>query len=609
MKHIYRYTPEIVLLVYVLLFFGFKSPEKSWDRVINSDGKAYYAYLPAIFIHHDLQFKFVEDYEWVYYPHDKAAFKEFRMKAGNGVVNKTYPGMAIVWTPFFLFAHFVAYLEVLPTDGYSAPYQFMIALASLLFLWLGVKTLMKLLIKFGSTARNAAFISAVIALGTNLIYYTITEGSMTHVYSFALITSFLLTVYNLTHTGKTKWFGISMFLLALIILIRPTNAMVLLLVPFVTGSRQRLTDTLGRLSNRKSSAITGIIIFLLLMFIPFLLWKLQCGSWIVYSYGDEGFQFLKPYFLSILGSYNRGWFVYTPVAFVSMFGFIGLYRKSWFHAVVLFIFLVIFTYVASSWWVWYYASKCGQRIFIDIYAVLGLLLVYLYGNFIRVSIRRAITVLLIALSALNIFQYYQHTQWIFPPYIITSEIFWDSFFSTDKTARTYVPEEAIVKVRTFTNDMEKELPWMNNKSRTSLVSYSGSWSSKVDTSLIYSSGMEVMTDTLFTTANHLIRVTAMVLSPRERTDATLVTDFSKGGKGISYTPFYLQNFIKPDKWVKVQVAFYAPSNLPDSSIVKVYFFNPAKYLPIFIDDMKVDYISLKDEAEYKKIEGVVLPVH
>ena len=609
MRYIYRFTPEIILLLYICLFFGFKSPEKPWDRVINSDGKAYYAYLPAIFIHHNFQYKFVEDYEWVYYPHDKTAFKEFRMKTGNGVVNKTYPGMAVVWTPFFLFAHFVAFLELFPLDGYSPPYQYMIALASLFFLWLGARTLMRLLIKFGSPEKNAAFITAVIALGSNLIYYTITEGSMTHVYSFALITSFLLTIYNLTHTKKTKWFGISLFLLALIILIRPTNVLVVLLIPFVTGSRQKLYDTLSRLKTHRSSVIKGVIIFLLLMFIPFLLWKLQCGIWVVYSYGDEGFHFLKPYIISILGSYNRGWFIYTPVAFVSMFGFIGLFRKSWFHAMVLFIFLVIFTYVASSWWVWYYASKCGQRIFIDSYADVGLLLVFLYGNFTSVSWHRAITGLLIALSALNIFQYYQHTKWIFPPYIITSEIFWDSFFSIEKTAKVYIPKEGIVAVRTYENDLEKELPWMNNRSRTNLISYSGSWSSKADTILPYSSGMEVKADSLFTTANRIIRVTAMVLSPRDRPDATLVADFSAYHKGISYNPFYLQTFVKPDEWVKVQVAFYVPSDLPKDAIAKVYFFNPAKYLPIFIDDIKVDYISLKDEAEYKKIEGVVLPAH
>jgi len=43
---------------------------------------------------------------------------------------------------------------------------------------------------------------------------------MTHVYSFALITSFLLASTISHILKKTKWFGIFLFLLSLIILIR-----------------------------------------------------------------------------------------------------------------------------------------------------------------------------------------------------------------------------------------------------------------------------------------------------------------------------------------------------------------------------------------------------
>jgi hypothetical protein len=157
--------------------------------------------------------------------------------------------------------------------------------------------------------------------------------------------------------------------------------------------------------------------------------------------------------------------------------------------------------------------------------------------------------------------------------------------------------------------MEKELQWMNNKSRTNLVSYSGSWSSKADTSLPYSVGMEIRPDTLFSTLNRIIRVTAMVYSPKESTDATLVAEFSNKGQGLSYNAFYLQQFVQPDEWMQVQVAFYVPQDLPGTALAKVYFYNPAKYLPVFIDDMKIDFFSMKDEADYRRIEGVVLPTH
>ena len=48
MKYLYKYTPELILIIYIGLFLGFKGVDHNWDRVINSDGKGYYAYLPEI---------------------------------------------------------------------------------------------------------------------------------------------------------------------------------------------------------------------------------------------------------------------------------------------------------------------------------------------------------------------------------------------------------------------------------------------------------------------------------------------------------------------------------------------------------------------------------
>ena len=52
--NILRHTPEFILILLLLGFFIIKKPYYEWDRVINSDGKGYYAYLPAIFIYNDL---------------------------------------------------------------------------------------------------------------------------------------------------------------------------------------------------------------------------------------------------------------------------------------------------------------------------------------------------------------------------------------------------------------------------------------------------------------------------------------------------------------------------------------------------------------------------
>jgi len=607
MKYLLKFTPEIILILFIFLFIGFKDPYRHWGRIIDSDGKGYYAYLPAIFIYHDLQFKFVEQYETQYYSSNKSGFKEFKNKVNQRNVNKYFPGLAIVWLPFFLAGHFVAYLELFPRDGYSLPYQYAIAISALFFLWLGARLLRKLLILFGSDEKTASFLTLVIALGTNLIFFTIMEASMTHVYSFALITGFAYTSFKLFHDYKPKWFIRSLFLFLLVFLIRPTNALIFLLLPFMAGSWNNMVMAYKNVTQQKKTLLFGLILALLLLAIPLILWKVQTGYWIVYSYGNEKLNFLKPNFLSILFSYNRGWFIYTPIAFISLFGLIGVFKQNRFRFFWLLGFLLIFIYVVSCWWVWYYASKCGQRIFIDIYAVIAILLLYFYQSLQSKTLKRLLTTLLVILIGFNIFQFYQHVKWIYPPSDITGDIFWDSFLSITKKARVYLPEEGIIRKKNFSNDLEKDIGWMNSPTRNNSLSHNGSWSSKIDQKYPYGIGLESGLDSLFVSRNRIVLISAWIYTPKERTEASLVVDFQTGNVSKSYNPLYLEDFAIIDKWTYFEGAFYVPKNLPENSTVKIYYYNSSPFIPFYIDDLKIDFISLKEESEFMKIEGVLLP--
>jgi len=607
MKYILKFTPEIILLIYLFFFFEFKDPYREWDRIINSDGKGYYAYLPAIFIYHDMQFKFVEHYEAKYYPSNRSVFKEFRNKIGERNVDKYFPGMAIIWLPFFLFGHLLAYLEVYPMDGYSLPYQFAIAISALFFLWLGARLLKKLLSLFGADDRTAAFITLTICLGTNLIFFSIVEASMTHVYSFTLIIGFCFTVYKFFHDYQPKWFVRSLLLFTLIFLIRPTNGLILLLVPFLAGNLKIFSASFRKVFHDKITLLWGFIPSLILLSIPFILWKIQTGNWFVYSYGQEKLDFSQPNMLSILFSYNRGWFVYTPIAFISLFGFIGVLKQNKFRFLCLLIFLLAFIYTVSCWWVWYYASKCGQRIFADIYVVVALLLLFLFQSIRQKIWRKTLSVFIILLIGLNLLQHYQQTRWIFPPSIITGQIFWDSFFSLHQKARVYLPAEGITEKKSYQTGLEDDEGWMNSTTRNNSFSYHGVWSSKIDQQYPFGIGMETGIDSMFVTDNRIVLISGWIFTPKERTESSLVVDFQAGGVSKSYNPFYLEHFAIVDKWTYFESAFYVPRNLPEKSSVKIYFFDPSPFIPLFIDDLKIDFISLKDEPDYKKIEGVILP--
>lgn len=620
MKQVLKYTPEFILGCYILLFLFFKHPGETWDRSINSDGKGYYAYLPALFIYHDLTYKFVESYEEKYYPPDRSVFKEFRSTSDGKTTNKCFPGLAILWLPFFLIAHLLSSFLGFPTDGYSLLYQYAISIAALFYLWLGCRFLMKLLARSGASLKTAAFITFIIALGTNIIYFTVVENSMSHVYSFSLITLFLFYVYRYFHDKEGKHFILSAILFGLIVLVRPTNGLILLLLPLMAwisdpGISNLLSSILHPASHIQHPAssikylVAGILILILLLSLPLILWHHTTGHWLVYQYGEERFHFLHPHFFSILFSYNRGWFVYTPVALVSVFGFRHLWKenKNTFYWTLSF--FIIFIYVASCWWMWYYASKCGQRIFIDLYAIVAILLLFLYQSFQkRKFLCYLLTTILLLFTGLNIFQCYQHSCFIFPATEITREIYWDSFSRLDPAAKVYLPQEAIIGRKSFFTDMEKPEGWENLYSLRGPFGFSGKHCSMIVHKHPYSVGRYETLAPLFTTSNRIIQVTAMVWSADSTSKSTLVLEIRSGEEKLSYNSFYLAPYVQADQWTRVEAAFYVSRDIPENSIAKIYFFSNTGSTPLFIDDMTIDFLSLKDEIQYTHMEGIQLPV-
>ncbi|MCX6248725.1 MAG: hypothetical protein NTW10_13455 [Bacteroidetes bacterium] len=613
MKQVLKYTPEFILVCYILLFLFFKHPGETWDRPINSDGKGYYAYLPAFFIYHDLSYKFVESYEEKYYPPDHSVFKEFRTQVFGKTINKCFPGLAILWLPFFLIAHLLSFLFGFPTDGYSLIYQYAISIAALFYLWLGCRFLLILLMSAGSSVMNASLITFIIAFGTNILYFTLVEDSMSHVYSFFLVTLFLYTVYRYFHGKTGKYFILSSILLGIIILVRPTNGMILLLVPLMAwlanpGIRFRLSSILHP-QPPILHFTSGILVFLVILSLPLLLWHHTTGHWFVYQYGNERFHFLHPHFFSILFSFNRGWFVYTPVALIAVLGLWGLWKENktiflWTTA-----FLVIFIYVSSCWWMWYYASKCGQRIFIDLYAFIAILLFFLFRSFQKGKAGRILLAsVLLLFTGLNIFQTYQHSILVFPGVDINREIYLDSFCRLHPQAKLYYKEDGIIARKTFFTDMEKPEGWENPWTVRTPFGTSGRHCSMITSKHPYSVGRYETLAPMFISPNRMIRVSAMVWSPGKRSGSSIVVEVNSGEQRLSYNSFYLEPYVQADQWTPVETAFYIPRGIPEKSVAKIYFFNNKGSVPLFIDDLTIDFISLKDEVHYTRLDGVQIPV-
>ena len=118
------------------------------------------------------------------------------------------------------------------------------------------------------------------------------------------------------------------FLLGLIVLIRPVNGYVLFSLPFLAGSSGNLKSAVRSLLNHKTSLLIGFILFILTISIQLTIYKFSTGSFFLYSYVGEGFQFLHPHMIDFLFSYKKGALLYTPLLLVALSGLIPLFRMN-----------------------------------------------------------------------------------------------------------------------------------------------------------------------------------------------------------------------------------------------------------------------------------------
>lgn len=422
----------IIFILVIIIWRNFNLADwKEEKKVIQWDVISYYAYLPAVFIHHDIKLEFLkngpESYKGTFWP---------RKSPNGGNVIITSMGMAYLYLPFFLMGHLYASLSPhFDNQGFSAPYKFFLVMSSIFYLMLGLIFLRKLLLKFFND--NAVSITLLITLfGTNLLCYATNESVMSHAYSFSLISIFLF----LTHSWYNKpVYTNSVFLGllgGLIILIRPTNVIIALL--FLFWKITRFKDIPGRIQFYLKNApfLFIIIIAVFVIWLPQLLyWKHIAGQWFYFSYGsDEKFFFNNPRIFKVLFSYRKGWFVYTPVMLFAIAGLFQL-RKNYKQIFLpVLIFLVVNIYIISAWWSWWYGGSFGMRAMIDSYGIMALPLSAITAYFLdKKRLRIGYLVILLLLVFNNIFNTLQYSYGSIHWDSMSKKAYWNSFLKLHKT--------------------------------------------------------------------------------------------------------------------------------------------------------------------------------
>jgi len=350
----------IMLWCTTVFYPRYKQPGS--NATIAWDAAGYYWYLPSVFIYHDLADQAWADSLIREYQPGPPDISGFGFRAENGHVVMKYPaGMALVETPFFLIGHGLAKILGYPVDGFSRPYQAGIQIGALLVAFLGLWMLRRLLL-FYYKDGVVALCLAVLVVGTNYLNYSAIDGSISHGWLFTLYVGLMLCsrrFYLKPTSGGAIGIGA---LCGLATLIRPTD-IIACIIPLLWGLdslrpaavRQRFAFLWQhRLKLVLAALAAGCFIAVQLVY-----WKAVAGHWLVYSYQDQGFSWLRPHVFDYTFSYRSGWITYTPAMLLALIGAIPFLRQGP-NRVAIAVFSAIAFYLVTAWDVWWYAGMGGR---------------------------------------------------------------------------------------------------------------------------------------------------------------------------------------------------------------------------------------------------------
>lgn len=428
-----KLIPELFIIF--CLIFTINNYIGNVDKTIKADAVGYYEYLPSLFIYNDLNRKAV--------PYKKGHPKYERLETFQHtfyneyeeyLVNKYPCGTALLQSPFFLWEYLTSDK---PKTGYEYEFHRSVFYATIFYLFLGLVFFRKTLLLYGINRWVIFFCQLLVVFATPVAHFANFDAGFSHNYSFFAISMFAFYSRSFFIRQHAKHLLLASLSLGLIFLLRNPNLMVLAALPLLAGSWPNLKLGFQKLWSNKKLLIAGVILFVLVAFIQLFLWYLQTGSFFIYSYQGEGFNFLDPHILDVLFSYQKGLFVYTPVLFISVLAAIWMFIKgerflglSWLG------FFLVITYIFSSWWAWHYGASFGMRVYVDFLLILFLPLALLLS---KAQTHKALKAVVIIISSIcipvNIIQTYQYKEYILHWNQMDRKGYWRVFLKTDPVYR------------------------------------------------------------------------------------------------------------------------------------------------------------------------------
>ena len=416
-----------IAIIYLVVAYQYRwtgEDGQKYKTIISSDGRGHYDYLPHFFIYG--------------YGANREFDNTIHIRHGKHFANKYYAGTAISQLPFFTLAWLYCKVSGHELTGFSPPFQIAVSLAALFYFFAALYFLYKILVwHFKLRQLTVALTLLVFSFGSSVFYYTLISPSFSHVITFFWVAFFFWQVSKISRGRYSLWtFIFCLFALSMILVIRPVNILVVFFIPVFFDSWPGMKSCFASnfKYNRKYIFI-GAGVALLPVLTQCLAWYAQCGSFVIWSYKHEGFNWTNPHAVDFLFSYRKGLFVYAPLLLLALGGFYFLFKSNrWRFAWTLGT-LAVIVYVLSSWWCWHYAGGFGMRPMTDFLFIFILLFALMVHYVHRVIIKFVLGLLVVFTIFINLVFSYQFYTDILNPFSMDKEKFWSVFLKTGKEYR------------------------------------------------------------------------------------------------------------------------------------------------------------------------------
>lgn len=387
------------------------------------DGFGYYMYLPHLFQNGNL----LMTHEWAneiqseYCP--GAPVYQLEQRDYDNPIDIYHMGLSIVFLPSYTIADIIASIGGYGRNGFSTPYKYAYHLNGLLFIFLGLLYLRKLLLLF-SKDQYVALALILVYLGTNATFTFSRQYDLPHLFLFSLNAIWIFHFFRFFQNDTRKNLIYAAIIFGLTTCVRPTQV-ILGLLPLILILRKE---------KNLLSTIRTLLAFPVFAFIwnipQIIYWYTVGGSLFIPNLHTEKIVLTDPNLIDFLFSYRKGWLVYSPAFLLLIPGFFYLFKKNrtlfWGSITASFAYI----YVMSSWECWWYASSFGSRVMTDIYPLLAVPLLFLIKETVKIRFKIGLALIGVIVIALNLFQSHQLELGLISGDRMTKEHYWYIFGKT-----------------------------------------------------------------------------------------------------------------------------------------------------------------------------------